>query len=75
MRSQQSAEYKQFRELVRQAREAAGMTQQEVADALGVPRTVYLKMESGDRRIDFIETLWLAKILRKRLSYFVPPQW
>ena len=37
------------------AREAAGLTQAEVAAALGVSATFVSKVESGERRVDVVE--------------------
>lgn len=44
------------REVLKGARSAAGMTQQQVADHLGVSLRYYQKVEFGDRTGDF--TLW-----------------
>lgn len=74
MRSRLSAEYRYFRAQLRKAREDAGMTQQEAADAMKVPRTAVQKMEAGDRRVDFVEVLWLAELYGKPLKWFVPPR-
>ena len=41
------------RERLRSARKARGMTQQQVADALGVSLRYYQNIEAGDRTGDF----------------------
>lgn len=41
---------------LKKARQEAGMTQQEVADRLGISLNYYQKIEAGDRTGDF--TLW-----------------
>ncbi len=38
-----------MREKLKQARQAAGMTQQQVADEIGVTLVYYQKIESGER--------------------------
>ena len=45
-----------FLNMLRQARGASGMTQQDLADALGVERTLVTKVENGVRRLDTTET-------------------
>lgn len=47
-----------------EARQAAGITQQELADKLGLVQSFVAKCEGGERRIDLIEFLTLAKALR-----------
>lgn len=41
------------RETLRNARKAAGMTQQQVADKLGISLRYYQQIEAGDRNGDF----------------------
>jgi transcriptional regulator with XRE-family HTH domain len=41
--------------LLRQVREEAGMTQVDVAKALGVPQSFVSKYELGERRLDLLE--------------------
>ena len=50
-----SKRYKRFLKKLRQARLDAGMTQVEVAEALGKPQSYVSKCESGERRVDVIE--------------------
>ena len=49
---------------LREAREAADMTQQQVADALGRPQSYVAKYENGERRLDVIEFLDVVEILK-----------
>ncbi len=52
-----------FLAMLRDARLAAGMTQQDLAMALGVDRTVVTKVERGVRRLDPIETFeWVRHL-------------
>lgn len=44
------------REVLKNARQKAGMTQQQVADALGISLVYYQKIEAGSRTGDFV--LW-----------------
>lgn len=44
-------------------RKASGLTQQDVADQLGMRRSIYGKVETYDRRIDVIETQRICRIL------------
>lgn len=46
----------QGRENLKEARKAAGMTQQQMADALGISLNYYQKIEQGTRTGDFV--LW-----------------
>ena len=45
-----------MRENLREARKAKGMTQQAIADKLGISLRYYQQIEAGDRTGDF--TLW-----------------
>jgi transcriptional regulator with XRE-family HTH domain len=39
------------------------MTQASLAESLGVPQSYVSKLESGERRIDFVETLEICEAL------------
>lgn len=56
-----TARYDALRTLLLEARERAGMTQMEVAKALGRPQSYVSKYEHGDRRLDLIEFLEVAE--------------
>ena len=49
---------------LRDARKQAGMSQQEVAKRLRRPQSFVSAYESGDRKIDVLEFLRIAKALR-----------
>lgn len=66
-----SERYKRVLELLRQARKELGLTQVEVAEALGKPQSFVAKCESGERRIDIVELSEFARLYRKPLDYFV----
>ena len=59
-----SAEFRLFCQLLRLAREKGGLTQNEVAKRLKRPQSYVSKYESGERRLDVIEFLRVAKVLR-----------
>ena len=46
-----------------EAREAAGLTQQIVADQLGKPQSFVAKYENGERRLDVVEFLEISELL------------
>jgi len=52
-----------LRKLLKEARLEAGLTQVEVAAKLKVPQSYIAKIEQGERKISFIETLDLCKAL------------
>lgn len=66
-----SEKYKRVLELLRQARKEAGLTQVEVAEALGKPQSFVAKCESGERRIDIVELSEFARLYRKSIDYFM----
>jgi transcriptional regulator with XRE-family HTH domain len=45
-------------------REAAGLTQTELAKALGEYQSFVARLESGERRVDVIELIQLAHVLQ-----------
>jgi len=47
------------------ARKAAGLTQQKLADRLGQHQSFVAKYENGERRIDLIEFVSLARALER----------
>jgi transcriptional regulator with XRE-family HTH domain len=67
-----SAKYRAFLTRLREARERAGLTQAEVARALGKPQSYVSKCESGERRIDAIELQEFAELYSRPLSVFLP---
>lgn len=55
---------------LREAREYLGLSQEQVADHLGIPRPSVSTIEAGKRRITFLELKRLAELYRRPLSYF-----
>ena len=58
-----SARHKALVDLLIAKREAAGMTQAELAGKLGEYQSFVARMESGQRRIDVVQFLDIALIL------------
>lgn len=46
---------RKLRAVLRQTRKAAGLTQAETAERLGVPQSYVAKVEGGERRLDVAE--------------------
>jgi transcriptional regulator with XRE-family HTH domain len=64
-------EYAILRDHLIQIRNAAGITQRELARRLEVPHSWVAKVESGERRLDFVELCWhLAACEVEPLSFF-----
>jgi transcriptional regulator with XRE-family HTH domain len=57
--------YARFRELLIEARQAAGLTQAELAARLQRPQSYVSKFERGERRLDVVEFLEVAQALDK----------
>lgn len=58
-----SKRHKALISILIKARESAGMTQTELANALGQYQSFVARLESGERRVDVIEFLEIARIL------------
>jgi hypothetical protein len=54
---------KKLRELLKAARLAAGLRQVDVSSALSRPQSFVAKVESGERKLDFIEALDLCTVI------------
>jgi len=57
---------------LRQAREDAGLRQEDVRHKIGTYQTYVSKIESGERRLDIVELEELAKIYKKPITFFLP---
>ena len=66
----QTKRYRAFLARLREAREAAGLTQEQVASKLGRPQTWVSKCELGERRVDFVELEDWAAACGQVLGYF-----
>jgi transcriptional regulator with XRE-family HTH domain len=58
------AAYVWLRERLIEARKAAGLTQQQLADAVGRPQSFVAKYEVGERFLDAIEYMAIAAVLK-----------
>ena len=56
--------YTVLRERLVAARHAAGLTQQQLAKQLGRPQSFVAKYEGGERRVDLVEFLEIADVLK-----------
>ena len=66
-----SEEYREFRELLKRLRKEAGIRQIDMAEALGVHQSFVSKYESGERRLDVIETARIAEAMGTTLERLV----
>ena len=57
-KSTHTKEYDLVRAELKAAREAAGLTQRDLAARLRVPHSWIAKVEAGERRIDVVELCW-----------------
>ena len=62
--------YQEFFARLREARLEAGLTQAELAQAIGRSQTWVSKCELGERRVDFVELEDLANALGKPIYWF-----
>jgi Zn-dependent peptidase ImmA (M78 family)/DNA-binding XRE family transcriptional regulator len=53
------------------ARSESGLTQDQLAAAIGIPRTALTKIENGTRRVAVLELVKIAGELRRRVEWFV----
>jgi transcriptional regulator with XRE-family HTH domain len=56
-------EYRKLIDALKSARIASGMTQTQVADALGKPQSFVAKVEGYERRLDVIELIEFCKVI------------
>lgn len=59
-----------FRVLLKEARIGKKLTQIDVAKRLGVPQSYVSKYESGERRLDFVETVQVCDALNIKVADF-----
>ncbi|MDE0207109.1 MAG: helix-turn-helix transcriptional regulator [Candidatus Tectomicrobia bacterium] len=71
MKTFRSKERRVLRQLLREARQQAGLRQVDLAARLGVPQSLVSKIEVGERRLDLLELRVICKALGLSLSEFV----
>ncbi len=59
-----------FRTLLKDLRQGKNLTQTELADLLGLPQSYVSKYETGERRLDFVETFFVCDALGIRIEDF-----
>ncbi|WP_413123455.1 helix-turn-helix domain-containing protein [Burkholderia orbicola] len=64
MKSTHTPQYRALLDHLIAARKASGLSQADLAARLGRPQSFIAKIEVGERRIDVIEFLELARILQ-----------
>jgi transcriptional regulator with XRE-family HTH domain/Zn-dependent peptidase ImmA (M78 family) len=71
-----ASSWSEIGERVREARVAAGHTQAELAERLGLDRTALAKVEAGTRQVSALELFRLSDVLGLPLAHFVlaPPE-
>ena len=62
--------YQRFLTRLREARLKAGLTQADVAGQLDKPQSFVSKCETGERRVDFVELVFLSDLYGVDLSFF-----
>jgi transcriptional regulator with XRE-family HTH domain len=70
-KSQHSRSYLRLTRALREAREASGLTQAQVAKRLGAYASFISKIESGERRIDVVELRQLCGVYKLDLVGFL----
>lgn len=63
MKSLRSPEHLRLMAMLVSARDRAGLTQQQLADRLGKPQSFVAKYEGGERRLDVVEFMTIARAL------------
>lgn len=58
-----SQRHRRLAELLAEKRKAAGLTQAAVAQAMGRHQPFIANIENGDRRVDLVELIDLAKVI------------
>ena len=67
----QDSEYRNFAARLKKARQDSGLSQEEVADAMGRSQRFVSRCELGERRVDVIEFRDFCKALGLPPSHFV----
>ena len=70
-KSIRSVDHQRLCALLRQIRDEAGLTQDQVAARLSEPQSFVSKYESGERRLDLIELRQVAVVLGTNLTEVV----
>lgn len=68
--AEDAAARRQLGEKLREARKYLGLTQDEVATYLKIPRSGLTDIENGQRKVEAIELTRLARLYRQSVGYF-----
>ena len=60
--------------LLREAREYLGLSQEFVAEKLGIPRASVSAIETGKRKVSSLELKAMAQLYKRPVSYFLPDE-
>jgi transcriptional regulator with XRE-family HTH domain len=60
-----------FRTMLRELRQRKGITQTQLSERLRLPQSYVSKYETGERRLDFVETLFVCEALEIPIDEFV----
>ena len=71
MKSRHSPTYRRMLAALREAREAAGLTQTEAGKVFGGHASFVSKIESGERRLDVVELASFCRLYSVRLPAFL----
>jgi transcriptional regulator with XRE-family HTH domain len=71
-KSTYSKERKVLSQLLVEARESAGLTQNQVATTGILSQTELSKIENGQRKVEFLILVKLASVYKKDLKFFIP---
>jgi transcriptional regulator with XRE-family HTH domain len=71
LKSIHTPQYRRMLAKLRQARQAAGLTQAAVAEHFKRPQSFVSKCESGERRIDPTELQTFARLYSKPIAFFL----
>jgi transcriptional regulator with XRE-family HTH domain len=69
-RADDETERRRLGEKLRDARKYVGLSQEEVAGILKLPRTALTDIENGQRKVEALELKRLAELYRQPVSYF-----
>ena len=64
--------FKEMGRKIQKAREEKGMTQMDLAQALGITQAALSNYELGKRRLYLHQIENIARLLQKNLNYFIP---
>lgn len=70
-RTEAANEHEALAGRLREAREYVGLLQEDVANALGIPRASVSALESGKRRVSGVELRRLARLYRRSVGWLL----